>query len=68
MSLEDKKHIKPWEDASKSEDQVHLADMHGDGVHFNRDIKAKAKRDKQLAKEKAEKKQKKKAIKKKAGQ
>jgi hypothetical protein len=54
------KNIKPWEDAAKAEDQVHLADMHGDGVHFNREILAKAKRNKQLAKEKAEKAQKKK--------
>lgn len=60
MSSKNKEHIKPWEDAGKSEDQVHLADMHGDGVHFNREIKAKAKREKQLAKEKAEKSQKKK--------
>ncbi|SDG97060.1 hypothetical protein [Psychroflexus sediminis] len=66
MSLKDKTHIKPWEDASKSEEQVHLADMHGDGVHFNREIKAKAKRDKQLAKEKAEKGKKKKDNKKKS--
>jgi hypothetical protein len=54
------KGIKPWEDAAKAEDQVHLADMHGDGVHFNREILAKAKRNKQIAKEKAEKTQKKK--------
>jgi hypothetical protein len=54
------KNIKPWEDASKGEEQVHLADMHGDGVHFNRELQAKAKRNKQIAKEKAEKAQKKK--------
>lgn len=56
MGSNDKKEdIKPWEDAAKAKDKVHLADMHGDGVHFNREIKAKAKRDKKLAKEKAEK-------------
>jgi len=54
------KNIKPWEDASKSEEQVHLSDMHGDGVHFNRELQAKAKRNKQIAKEKAVKAQKKK--------
>lgn len=54
------KKIKPWEDAAKAKNEVHLADMHGDGVHFNREILAKAKRNKQLAKEKAEKNQKKK--------
>ncbi|MBZ9779345.1 hypothetical protein LB452_10450 [Psychroflexus sp. CAK8W] len=59
-SNRDKKDIKPWEDASKSEEQVHLADMHGDGVHFNRELQAKAKRNRQIAKEKAEKAQKKK--------
>lgn len=49
-----------FEDASKSEDEVHLSDMHGDGVHFNRQKLAKAKRDKQMAKEKEAKDQKKK--------
>lgn len=58
-SNRDKKDIKPWEDASKSEEQVHLADMHGDGVYFNRELQAKAKRNRQIAKEKAEKAQKK---------
>jgi hypothetical protein len=59
------KEIKPWEDAAKAEHEVHLADMHGDGVHFDRSILAKAKRKNQLEKEQAEKKQKKKNISKK---
>lgn len=54
------KNLKPWEDASKSEEQVHLADMHGDGVHFNRELMAKAKRNKQVAEEKRKKAQRKK--------
>lgn len=56
------KNIKPWEDAAKDENEVHLADMHGDGVHFDRSILAKAKRNKQINKEKAEKAQRKKNI------
>ena len=59
-SNRDNKDIKPCEDASKSEEQVHLSDMHGDVVHFNRELQAKAKRNKQIAKEKAVKAQKKK--------
>ncbi|MFD0932255.1 hypothetical protein ACFQ0R_06515 [Psychroflexus salinarum] len=55
-----KEKIKPWEDASKSDGQVHLADMHGDGVHFNRELQAKAKRNRQIAKENSEKARKKK--------
>ncbi|WP_127846158.1 hypothetical protein [Psychroflexus aestuariivivens] len=49
-----------FKDNSKSEDEVHLSDMHDDGVHFNKEILAKAKRKKQIDKEKAEKKQRKK--------
>lgn len=60
------KGIRPWEDAAKSKDEVYLSDMHGDGVHFNREILAKAKRDKQLTKEKTEKNLKKKNYKKNA--
>lgn len=66
MGLKNENHdITPWEDAGKAENEVHLADMHGDGVHFNREILAKAKRQKQLAKEKSKKAQKKKNNKKK---
>ena len=54
------KNIKPWEDASKSDDQVHLADMHGDGVHFDKQVLAKAKRKKQLDEENFKKKARKK--------
>lgn len=54
------KKVNFFEDAGKSENQVFLADMHGDGVHFNRELQAKAKRNRQIAKEMAEKAQKKK--------
>lgn len=60
MSEDKTKKVHFFEDASKSEDQVFLSDMHGDGVHFNKKLKAKAKRNQQVAKEKAEKAQKKK--------
>lgn len=42
MNTKEEKKIKPWEDAGKSEDYVNLADMHGDGVHFDKEIMAKA--------------------------
>ncbi len=58
--MKTKKNLRPWEDAAKSKDEVHLADMHGDGVHFDRSILAKAKRDKQIEKERIHKAQKKK--------
>lgn len=54
------KKVNFFEDAGKSENQVFLADMHGDGVYFNRELQAKAKRNRQIAKEMAEKAQKKK--------
>jgi len=52
--------FRPFEDAAKTEEQVHLADMHGDGVHFNREMLAKAKRNKQIAEEKRQQAQRKK--------
>jgi hypothetical protein len=45
------KGIRPWEDAGKAEHEVHLADMHGDGVHFDRELLAKEKLKKQQDKE-----------------
>lgn len=59
-SNKENKKVDFFEDAGKSDNQVFLADMHGDGVHFNRELHAKAKRNRQIAKEKAEKARKKK--------
>ncbi|AFU70287.1 hypothetical protein P700755_003698 [Psychroflexus torquis ATCC 700755] len=35
--------IRPKKDGGKAENELHLADMHGDGVHFDRELLAKAK-------------------------
>jgi len=44
MGLTNKyKGIRPRKDGGKAENEVHLADMHGDGVHFDRELLAKAK-------------------------
>jgi hypothetical protein len=43
--------IRPKKDGGKAENELHLADMHGDGVHFDRELLAKAKLKKQSDKD-----------------
>ncbi|WP_180957912.1 hypothetical protein [Psychroflexus sp. MES1-P1E] len=45
------KGIRPQKDGGKAENELHLADMHGDGVHFDRELLAKAKLKEQSDKE-----------------
>ena len=45
------KGIRPRKDGGRAENELHLADMHGDGVHFDRELLAKAKLEKQSDKE-----------------
>jgi hypothetical protein len=45
------KGIRPHKDGGKAENELHLADMHGDGVHFDRELLAKAKLKEQSDKE-----------------
>jgi|GEM_PF-1033251 hypothetical protein len=45
------KGIRPRKVTGRPENEVHLADMHGDGVHFDRELLAKAKLEKQSDKD-----------------
>lgn len=45
------KGIRPQKAGGKAENELHLADMHGDGVHFDRELLAKAKLKEQSDKE-----------------
>jgi hypothetical protein len=45
------KGVRPRKDGGRAENELHLADMHGDGVHFDRELLAKAKLKEQSDKE-----------------